>query len=134
MNFTNEDCFIIERILGEAASELRASHKKSIALSTLVARNLSEVNSLCAEMRKQIEASKPEELVELIKKAELNDDDKSRKVTLETEFKKTVDEFIKQKSDPKFYTPKINLEDFEGVELSYDATSILDLILRSKDE
>jgi hypothetical protein len=129
MKITNGECFVLENGLRLAASELKESKVKSLALNVVVARNLQKASELCESFRKEIRDFMPAELKVLNEKNELSEEDELKKKVLSEEYNTEINKFLSEPGEICFYKPKISLESLAEVELGYDSSSIVALIL-----
>lgn len=129
MKITNGECFVLENGLRLAASELKESKVKSLTLNVLVARNLQKASELCESFRKEIREFMPAELRALNEKSELSEDDELNKKVLSEEYNAEINKFLSEPGEISFYKPNISMESLAQVELGYDASSIISLIL-----
>jgi len=133
MKITNGECFVIENGLRTAVNELVESKVKSLALNVIVSRNLQKVSELCEAFRKEIREFMPEDLKELNEKGEdLTDDEKLTKEELTKTYNDEINKFLSEPGDVEFYKPNISIESLMQVELGYDSSSIISLILGEK--
>jgi hypothetical protein len=72
----------------------------------------------------------PERLKELNEKAEdISDDEKSEKEDLSKAYNAEINKFLSESGEIEFYKPNISIESLMQVELGYDSSSIISLIL-----
>jgi hypothetical protein len=130
MELTNGELFVVENGLRLAVDELRKSEYKSLVLNTMVARNLKNVSETCHGFRQEINEFMPKELRELNEtEGELSEENLSRKNELQAEYNKEINKFLETKTNFDFFTVKVPLESLSKIELGYDASNILQLIL-----
>jgi hypothetical protein len=133
MKITNGECFIIENGLTAAAKELRESKTKNLILNVIVSKNLVKISELCQLFRKEINEFKSVELVEIEKiEVELSNEDKTKKDELLKEFNTEINKFLAESSDVDFLVSDIKLSSLTGVEMEYDTSSIVGLMLSAK--
>jgi hypothetical protein len=130
MKLTNGEIFVVENGLRLAVEELRKSAVKSLGLNTVVARNLKLVSDLCQTFRKEISEFMPDELRKLNeKKDQLSTDEIETKADLTKQYNAEVNKFLEDVSDVDFFKLNISMESLSNVELGYDTSNILQLIL-----
>lgn len=133
MKITNGECFVVENGLRTAANELVESKVKSLALNVIVSRNLQKVSELCESFRKEIREFMPEDLKDLNAKGEdLTDEEKLNKDDLSKAYNLEINKFLSEYGEIDFYKPNISIESLMQVELGYDSSSIISLILGDK--
>jgi len=133
MKITNGECFIIEDGLTSAAKELRESKTKNLVLNVIVSKNLAKVSEICQIFRKEISEFKPTDLIGLEKvDIELSDDDKLKNDVLLKEFNEDVKKFLSEITDMEFLVSDIKLSSLIGIEMEYDTSSIVGLLLSAK--
>ena len=131
MKLTNGECFVIENGLRVAADELRKSTSKSLILNTIVARNLKIISELCQSFRESIRDITPDELKELNEKnvEELTEEESTKKEELTKELNVEINKFLETQTEVEFFKINFPLESLANIELGYDASNILQLIL-----
>ena len=131
MELTNGELFVVENGLRTAVDELRKSEYKSLVLNTIVARNLKNVAEVCQGFRQEINEFMPKDLKELNEKKEeeLSNEDKEKRAELMKEYNKEINKFLEVKTKFDFFNVNVPLESLSKIELSYDASNILQLIL-----
>ena len=133
MKVTNGECFVIENGLRTAVNELVESKVKSLALNVIVSRNLQKLSELCESFRKEIREFMPDDLKLLNEKGEdLTDDEKVTKEELNKSYNAEINKFLSASGEIEFYKPNISIESLMQVELGYDSSSIISLILSDK--
>ena len=133
MKITNGEAFVIENGLRVAVNEAVESKVKSLALNVIISRNLQKISELCETFRKEIRDFMPEDLKALNDKGEdLTDDEKSYKEDLNKSYNAEINKFLSESSEIEFYKPNISIESLMQIELGYDSSSIISLILGDK--
>jgi len=131
MKLTNGECFIIENGLKQAVDELRKSTSKSLVLNTIVARNLKMIADLCQGFREQIRDITPDELKDLNEKKveDLSEDEVLKKEELTKDLNVEINKLLQSSTEIDFFKINFPLESLVNIELSYDVSNILQLIL-----
>lgn len=133
MKITNGECFIIENGLKSSAEELRESKSKNLVLNVIVSKNLLKVSDICQLFREEISKFKPEELVKYEKdENELSDEDKLIKDDILKKYNEEINKFLSESTDVEFIVSDIKLSSLVGIEMSYDTSSIVGLMLSAK--
>jgi hypothetical protein len=134
MKILNSECFILESQLSNVVTELRESKVKSLTLNISVKRNLQKLSEICNEFRKDIQEFVPERLKELNTKTELTEEETEEKSKLD---ETTNAEINKLLQEPIEFTPfncGVNVEALGDIELSFDATNIIDILFSNPKE
>ena len=133
MKITNGECFIIENGLKSSAEELRESKSKNLVLNVIVSKNLLKISDICQLFREEISKFKPEELVKYEKdENELSDEDKLIKDDILKKYNEEINKFLSESTDVEFIVSDIKLSSLVGIEMSYDTSSIVGLMLSAK--
>ena len=133
MKITNGECFIIENGLKTAAEELRVSKTKNLVLNVIVSKNLSKIADTCHLFREEIGKFKPEELIAYEKSdSELSDEDNLIKEDLLKSYNVEINKFLAESSDIDFLVSDIKLSSLVGIEMEYDTSSIVGLMISAK--
>lgn len=133
MKITNGECFIIENGLKSSAEELRESKSKNLVLNVIVSKNLLKISDICQLFREEISKFKPEELVKYEKdENELSDEDKLIKDDILKKYNEEINKFLSESTDIEFIVSDIKLSSLVGIEMSYDTSSIVGLMLSAK--
>lgn len=133
MKITNGECFIIENGLKSSAEELRESKSKNLVLNVIVSKNLLKISDICQLFREEIAKFKPEELVKYEKdENELSDEDKLIKDDILKKYNEEINKFLSESTDVEFIVSDIKLSSLVGIEMSYDTSSIVGLMLSAK--
>lgn len=133
MKITNGECFIIENVLQAAVKDLRESKVRSLTLNFFVSTNLQKTSEICQTLRKEIQEFMPERLKELNETREdISDEEKQERELLGKEYNDAINKFLAEDIEVDFFKARIPLESLEGIELNYDSTSVLALLLNNK--
>ena len=134
MELTNIELFFFEKALTNATSDLRASKVKNLSLNVFVFRNLKLVSEICDAYRKEIDAFKPERLVELNAKSELTEEETAEKKALAEDNDKAITEFLNKKTTIEFHSGDIDLSAMNGLEVNYDSSTVIGFLLDLKNQ
>jgi hypothetical protein len=133
MKITNGECFIIENGLTSAAKELRESKTKNLVLNVIVSKNLAKISETCQIFRKEISEFKSSDLIDIEKmEGELSEHEIAKKDILLREFNEEIQKFLAETIDVEFLVSDIKLSSLIGIEMEYDTSSIVGLMLSAK--
>lgn len=131
MKITNGECFVIENALQSTVAELRDSKVKNLLLNVCIGRNLEKVSKITQTYRKEIQDFMPEALKELNEKPEdeLLEDEKLEKESLKASYNADINEFLSKSMEIEFVKYDLDVNSLNGVELTYDNSNVVSLIL-----
>lgn len=130
MKITNSEAFILEAQLNNVIGELRESKVKNLSLNVMVKRNLTKIAEICNDFRKEIQEFKPAELAELEAiEVELTEDQQKQKDELLKDYNGEINKFLSNTLEYEPFTSGVTLEGISSVELSFDSSNIIDLLL-----
>ena len=131
MKITNGECFVIENALQSTVTELRDSKVKNLLLNVCVGRNLEKVAKITQTYRKEIQEFMPEKLKELNEKPEeeLLEEEKLEKEALKNNYNSDINEFLSKSMEIEFVKYDLDVNSLSGVELTYDNSNVVSLIL-----
>jgi hypothetical protein len=92
-----------------------------------------KISETCQLFRKEISEFKPEDLVKIEKiEGDLSEDDSKKKESLLSDYNKSINEFLGESFDMEFLVSDVKLSSLIGVEMDYDTSSIVGLLLSAK--